>query len=591
MTTRSPEDGARFRQVLRGYDKAEVDAAIVRLERALADLGSELERTRSAPADPVVPDVGPRPGREAFARDLASLLDRAEEIAEAEVARARVEAEAIRRGAMEAAEEMRVEAAAAVEVNVGSLREDAERAAEGHIAAAAAEADRLRADAVEHAKRVSTKAASALDAAKVRVDALEERRTELLAELESLRDAINEAEGRLPVRPASRPATKGVVEQVDRTETQGWVSAVRIIPPEDDADEGIESVDPALGSPVSALEVMEEVRRLHEPPPVDPGPEPEPGPGPTPEPEQQPTVAVGPVPETLGQAAESDAESDAEPEGDTEVAVPEAPEQGTEPGGEPETDVLGGLFAELRTGATAPSPPPEPEERTQAPPVNDRASEPSGNTVAARPGTAVTRPDPRRPLPDRAPLLIPITNSGLRSLKRELADLQNHALEGLRLDPDGWRPSRAEIDAPLSVVLAEVRGSAYRAAVALVAADLGEDHAVFDGTPSGDGSATAGDLAASLERALARGTDGPSRSAEISRVFRAWRADGAERHLRSEATRAFNEGVRDAAAAADVGVEVVVGRSCPACTEAAEAGGTPIPPVHDGCRCALVVVP
>lgn len=221
-----------------------------------------------------------------------------------------------------------------------------------------------------------------------------------------------------------------------------------------------------------------------------------------------------------------------------------------------------------------PEPEPEPEpnpEPEPGPPIKEDPAE-----VEA----AVEQRDRR---------IIPITNGALRGVKRELADAQNEALEGIRKDSDTWRPSRSELSEHLEPTLLLVRDAARRSGAEWAAGLLGTDFSV-SGSPDLSDSVMAGDLAASIERALDRGTDAAGKGAEVSRVFRSWRSDAAERHLRTEALRAFHSGAREAATAAGVDVAVWQTRGCSTCAEAVESGETVVPPIHDGCSCILLPV-
>lgn len=575
MTDAAPEDGARFRLALRGYDKTEVDGAVKRLERRVAELEAERERlVAAADQPPTAPDDLDQFGKDvaavlAAARSAAAdLTARTEAEAAATEAAARAEAQRVLSEASTEAERTLGEAKAAAEQeyrageeDVRILRAEAEREAHRLTSAAKKESDdllrrsrmeaeRVSSDAIAERDRILAEAREAADAAQARAHALEVRRDELLGELESVRATVARLEGEIDEKRAAIDAVPEPVEDVDRPDGASF-EGVRIIPASDE-----EPDDGPVGDPVETMDVVEEVRRLHETPAVEDVPEVAPEPAPTPEPVPAPEP---PAPEP-------------------------APAEEATTGPEPDDD-LGGIFAALRgepeeiPGEAVESPTPEPEPGPEEP-EPETVDEPALRPLH-RDGEAEAAVDER----DRR--LIPITNGALRGVKRELADAQNHALEGLRTDPDGWRPARAELAEHFDPTLVVVRDQARRSGIEWAQSVLGTD-AKVGGSASGDGSAMAGDLAASLERAVARGSDGAAKSAEVSRVFRSWRADSAERHLRSEAAHAYHEGVRDAAVAAGGSVGMVVLRSCPACAEAAESPDVPLPPVHDGCRCILL---
>lgn len=602
------QDGARFRQVLRGYDKAEVDATVARLERQLAERTAERDAARLAASEAAEKTQPASPERDwdEFGERVSGLLRDAEEVAAAEIARGERAAAELIRAAERRVVDLESEAAGRFDEALEERRHRAEERAAGIVA-----------EATAHAERIMTEAGQRVEALEAKALALEVRRDELEAELAELRAEITHREP--PPAPVVEPpaAAATTPDEVGPQRAPEWASAVRIIPP---ADEDPEPEPPA--EPVEALEVMEEVRRLHEEPPSDQA---EPTEAPTPEapaPEARPNLTVVPAPTDPDTPAPADepvqpaVDDDPEPLADPEPDEPDAPvgttdaapdtervadvdvdvdadgdadgdadadadgdapadEAAVDTGEQPElsTGGLDDLFASLRG---EPEPTPEPTESTA--PIDP-------------PPTASPEPVLRRPLdlPDHTPILLPITNRALRVLKRQLADIQNIALEGIRLDPDGWRPSRSDLSGPLSPVLHEVRTEAFEAGIEAIADEFRADVEVT-GAPSAK-SAMAGDLAASLERALMRGIDGPSRSAEVSRVFRSWRSDGAERHLRMEAIRAFHEGAREAASALGFGVAVVLGRPCPTCAEVVEGSGDTLPPIHDGCRCTVVVTP
>ena len=97
------------------------------------------------------------------------------------------------------------------------------------------------------------------------------------------------------------------------------------------------------------------------------------------------------------------------------------------------------------------------------------------------------------------------------------------------------------------------------------------------------------DLQASLARALAKGTDDRAKASEVSRVFRAWRSEASERHLLGLPIHAYNQGT--AAAIAKAGgraVMLLAGRGCATCKAAAGNSMATVPPLHEGCGCAVV---
>jgi len=183
--------------------------------------------------------------------------------------------------------------------------------------------------------------------------------------------------------------------------------------------------------------------------------------------------------------------------------------------------------------------------------------------------------------------VLPAVNRGLKSLKRELASIQNHALEAIRLD-DTWQPDVGKLAASLKPALALIASESFGAGV-------DDNNRLSGGTvvvrdPSSfEIGLVARDLQASLARALAKGTDERAKASEVSRVFRAWRSEASERHLLGISIHAYNQGT--AAAIAKAGgraVSLLAGRGCATCKAAAGNSMASVPPLHEGCGCAVV---
>jgi hypothetical protein len=82
---------------------------------------------------------------------------------------------------------------------------------------------------------------------------------------------------------------------------------------------------------------------------------------------------------------------------------------------------------------------------------------------------------------------------------------------------------------------------------------------------------------------------GRERSSALSRVFRIWRTDEAERRVTDLASSAYHDGL--AASLESGGIKTVLmvgGRGCLRCREAAEAETGQRPPLHAGCTCTMV---
>ncbi len=568
-----------FAPVFRGYDRVQVDAYVKDVRARLRGLEAEVNRLTDAFSETA---IHPIPEYERIGKEVGDLLGEADRVAtgmreraaaeveewratalaeaKARTDRASAEAEALRGDAWSTAAELleesqaqATELVAQAEVAARSIRAEAEREAHRLVAGARREADeqirvakmeaeRVVAEALAEKDEIVERARKTADAAQERARALEVRRDELLGELESVRATVQRLETdieekRSQLEPDPEP------EPVE--EPPEWGGGVRIIPARDDAVRVEE-----LGEPVETLAVVEEVKRLR-----------------TTRPGDGHVTVVGP-------GSEESIEEKPESEGDGEPEP--APESQSEAEPEPEAvehagpvDELAGLFASLRGGTDAP-------QEAAAPGEPAPRAEP-------KPGSASPPEAVDDLLDHRQRVLLPITNGALRSIKRELADVQNRALEAIRLESE-WTPSQTELAKQFEPLLRDARRAAFDAGWA--STDVEGSPA---GKPSKDRSTFAGDLTASLVRAAAKGSDPAASATEVSRAFRGWRSDSAARHLRSEATLAFNEGV--AAAVRSEGGEVrlaVRPRGCVACR--AEAGREPevVPPFHPDCTCLVV---
>ena len=99
-------------------------------------------------------------------------------------------------------------------------------------------------------------------------------------------------------------------------------------------------------------------------------------------------------------------------------------------------------------------------------------------------------------------------------------------------------------------------------------------------------------LADQLTQVIADGGDGGREiSASVSRVFRGWRTDEAERRVADLASSAYHDGLRATVAGSQHSLAWVVGgRGCARCREIAEQSEGAAPPLHPGCACTLVLM-
>ncbi|NND85414.1 MAG: hypothetical protein HKN46_09725, partial [Acidimicrobiia bacterium] len=514
--------------------------------------------------------------RERAAADADRWRTDAEADAAATRAEAASDAEALRGDAWAAAQSMIDDTAAATSEDLAdaqdrarAIRAEAEREAhrltagsrresDEQIRVAKMEAERLVKEAEAEREIIIEAARRTAEQAQERARALEVRRDELLGELESVRGTVQRLESeidekRQQLEPEPEPEESEPVAQ--------WGDGIRVIPPPD-VDEAA-PVSDDLGEPVDALAMVEEVRRIHD---LEPG---------------KGHVRVVPAEEDDA-AAESEALLDeAEDQPDPEDApVPEVEEEPTveadvdEPvpsGG----DELSELFSALRGDE------PSSESESESEPDPDPEPEPEPEPQPTPKPAADEAPDHAPLLTARTTALLSVVNGALRGIKRELADAQNRALEALRVEGE-WTPSQSLLSEQFAERLDEVRTASYAIGWA-----AGGGEGDPDGTPE-DVSAFAGDLAGSLHRAVGKGADTAAKSTELSRTFRSWRTDSAERHLRAEAIRAHAEGV--AAAIRSVGGTprlVAAERGCSQCRAAAGPLDGGVPPLHADCNCVV----
>ena len=340
----------------------------------------------------------------------------------------------------------------------------------------------------------------------------------------------------------------GVV--VARTRTVGWA----------DGTESVRLVEtPTVRArvEVDALELADEVARLRE-------------------------AGAG-----TGTEPMSDREDDGEDEGPEPVrlvGVPAGPAQRTTPDRElarartwtgvsesRPTDELAALFLELRM-----------KEATTA----KAAVEGSGSARI------------RSPLELHDRKLLPVTNRALRAVKRQLIDVQSEQIEALEKDPDGWQPERSGL-APylfhvLSVMEREAFERGYTAAAEITGTRLP--------TPRGEAqvqgsepfvSALFDEVLLTVQDAREAGRTSREMSSAVSRVYRLWRTNEAERRLRFLAGRAYHHGLMRGLGEAGIdGFRIEVNKGCGECAslavEVLPEDEVPMVPVHSECRCTIL---
>ena len=568
--------GRSFRSAFRGLDPGEVKEFLAAIAQQVADLVAQRDRLAGR-----LGEFAERDLKSEFAAvgiEVTSVLEAARDAAEgmrdratADAARwrseAMAEAEAERRSAREDAERLRSDAWLTSEdllkqaqTEARRLTETAERDSlsvlgeaerEAHRLTASArresedltrlarmEAERVHAEALARHDEIVESARRQADASQERARALEQRRQELLAELETLRSSLSRMEGELDERrtrlglsgPEEQPA-----EQILRVVTPGSDKAdwepgetVRVVS---------RRKEKQAAAPSSALdEVVEDVKRMRS---------------------NESAKAAGPEPEE-----ESPIEPTTEPE---EVVAAESTT----------VDELGAIFSRLRGEPPTEQPAPAEAEKVEeapAPPARKRAQSEAD------------------PFELQRRLVLPVSNRALRNLKRQLTEMQNQALEGIRVSEGSWRPTVDDasqfLRPELVVLLAESFSMGHSAAEELAGRTFSRPH-----TPARDeASGMAGDLVEQITAVLGSEDDGGrERSSALSRVFRAWRTDEAERRVNDLASSAYHAGLASSLASAGMeAIMLVGGRGCLRCREAAEEGAVNLPPLHPGCTCTLV---
>ena len=659
MTARpTPEEirRATFRVVFRGLDQNEVEGYLGRVAAVVEALEDERQRLASRLGEFAQRDLASE--FESVGREVTAVLEaarqaaqtmrdravadaarwRSEAVAEAEAmgTRARSEAEALRSDAWSSGSQLLEQVQAEVarmretaERDVLSIRGEAEREAhrmtstarreaEEVVRTARMESERLVTDArVEHDDIIATAHRQA-ESAQERTRALEQRREELMTELESVRATLSGFEGELESRRQGlsepRTTTRVVADESGETRVEEWEEGrtVRIIRPGTDDEHPPEPSVPTadeLAAEVASLRdraQFEDVTvryptREHsvlgeesiEPADVEPAaeaspsgqppPDPQPSPGPTQE------AQADPDPEPVAPEVEPEPEPEPEPDRGRDATETGGPgESRAEPQTEAATDDdVDDLFRRLRDPGAEGQPGPAesgagPGE--EKPPAAEEDEQP-------KPGVVASNGNGRHPDPFevRERLLLPLTNTALRSVKRTLMDYQNEALDQIRVTDGGWSPDPSalgdDLTAELGRLVDEALGAGYRAAAELgLAAHEPSRHAR---APDVTGLPDA--LVDSLTSALSHAGAGQrERSAAASRVFRGWRTDEAERRVRHLALAAYPAGLKDSLdqEGQDWSWESQ-GRLCSECRDVS-ARHDALPPVHRDCDCTIV---
>ncbi|MCL1600708.1 MAG: DivIVA domain-containing protein [Actinomycetia bacterium] len=533
----------QFDAVRRGYDRAQVDEYLSYLAQEIERLRRELDNRRTKELsvgldDPaaLALELGTIGGEVAAILEAArASADGMRSRAAADVAEWRTSAEsetqALSSDASEQSQSMRAAAwnegssmlsssVAEAKALVDSAREDAlfiraeaereairltgdaKRDREELIRGARLETEEMIESARGESNGMLAAASQQAEQAQERARALEDRRSELLSELESTRASIGLLEEEIDSRKQELEEPELIVEPqaVSPTHHGSDSGSVRIVAPSRsrtlrpvDAEELVADVV-ALRSGM-AVATDTEISDSSEPEPLEPDP-PEPDPPELATVETVAVIAPPPIPTVENARLE-----------DTDVETDEEqPATGNTSGSTLDTDDIGSLFASLR----------ETTEETPAEDVKPAARE---ERTVTEPDSPSADPEPVADSEDPEDLdaaLIPLQNAALKEIKRTLVDLQNDALEHLRTDTD-WTPKKSftnKFKAPfndLALGITESRDDA--GAAKEFSDDLNEA------------------VVGAIMRTRESGAGDREIASSVSRVFRMWRADESERRV------------------------------------------------------------
>ena len=253
-------------------------------------------------------------------------------------------------------------------------------------------------------------------------------------------------------------------------------------------------------------------------------------------------------------------------------------------------DDLGSLFRELRVD--------DPATDGVEGEISELASvRPEDNISEDTPLEALIPKEPVTAFDLRDRALLPITNRGLRDIKRQLADVQNLQLDALKRDAANWQPDRDELERRLARELTLMQREAYvagdRAANEMLSSVPSPGRVdAPDGESDGFISALFDEVVLTVQSGREAGHGARDLGTAVSRVYRVWRTDEAERRMRHLAGRAYHAGLLHAFAEAQVAVRMEVHGSCAECAKVGADGISSADvdtlPVHDECRCTIV---
>ncbi len=641
----SPSDirTRKFNRVRRGYDRNEVTRFLAQAADRLDGLEAELTALKDGLFQlgiTQLPDL--KEEVEHIGVEIQNVLDSAMAAAEGTRTRAIADAAATLDDASRASRELRGDAWSAgtqlleqaglegdrlvreagedalfiraqAEQDAKRLVSDARRQADDTVRSSREEGERIVVVARAEGEAILEGARQSAEQAQERARALENRRSELLGELEAAESAIRDAETGRVQRDAGDSTVRVIGGSVDRTHWPDDDGSVRVLPSE--------APIPIEPEPVDAEEVAAEVERLRSAATDAVGVTGE---------ELQDTIAEQPsvatpvvepdepvrldeeTPEGEGSVAAGSVDQAAETEpGELTAAAAEASdpdaaaEIGTHAASEDKVTVvrddpaINDLFAKLRQSVTELVEPEADQPTVDEPIDSDEQADPAPPVL-----TVVADLEPITDFDIRDRVLLPIENQALRGLKRRIVELQNSVLEGLRRSSGEWRLGRDQVVTVMGDELDAVLVDAFRAGNGAAAERLEQTPAEITGGPEqGAAEIFTADLHRDVQAVLERGEAGSRRlSADVGRVFRSWRTDEAERHVRTAARRAYNDGlVAGYAKLGSAAVEVIApGRPCGRCSAGSGLSwdpatgppeGVPIPPAGPSCEALVVPLP
>ena len=391
------------------------------------------------------------------------------------------------------------------------LTSDSRRDKEELLRVARLEADGIIEEARTESDGVMIAANKQAEAAQERARALEDRRSELLSELEATRTSISQLEDEIDSRRQAleTPEPMPEPEPEPRSHHSLDSGSVKIVAPSKVVT--LRPVDPdELVADVEAIRFANESKAREQVPAEEPQTVAVIAPPPPPPP--PPLVSVATPARVM--------EAEPEPEAAPEIAVASEAAAGSS------TDEIGSLFARLRddtaeqpvvklaeAGAGV-QPEPEPTRKSESKP---KPKAKSGATQKQQPAVDVVTAQQTEAASVLDAPLSPLAaqNAALKAIKRSLVDLQNETLEALRTD-ETWMPDEGFTDRFEEPF-----------------ADLGES---VDADAAADaGRAFASDLhdavTSAIEAERAQGAGSRAVASTASKVFRTWRSDEAERRL------------------------------------------------------------